>query len=297
MTNYIILGKSLPNINSSILKQFILFTYVENFPPIHKNFTHITDDVGWGCTIRCGQMMLYIILKQNLPNIDPPSLISYFNDSPQSILSIHNIVQKGNNLLNIKIGNYYGSHSLINVLSLIFNQTIHSSNLIILHYDSNIIKKDILDHLNQNKKIILCLSLKFGNNGLNTKHFAIIQNLLSHPNNYGFIGGENNSSYYFVGYNQNKFLYLDPHTINNYSPNPNIFFNNHKLKNFKQIHYSKLSESITFSYVLTNHDDLHDLLLLLQKNNEILHFINILDEKIYYKDLSLTSDESWEILN
>ena len=53
----------------------ILFSYKKNFEPIDD--TNITNDSGWGCMLRCGQMILYqgIQMLFNTKQID---LMKYY---------------------------------------------------------------------------------------------------------------------------------------------------------------------------------------------------------------------------
>ena len=95
----------------------IYFTYRTGFPSIGS----FTNDIGWGCMIRSGQMLLANTLllekfgrsfrlnssssnekKENYFNI-----ISLFLDSYDSPYSIQNIVTKGTRLYQKYIGEWY----------------------------------------------------------------------------------------------------------------------------------------------------------------------------------------------
>ena len=68
------------------------FTYRTGFPVIP--LTEITNDVGWGCMVRSGQMIMCQALCSNaLDN----SIVEYewFNDNYDSPFSLQNIVQIG----------------------------------------------------------------------------------------------------------------------------------------------------------------------------------------------------------
>ena len=68
--------------------EHILFSYKKNFHPIEKS--NITNDTGWGCMLRCGQMILYQGI-QMLIEEDKENLMSFFYDNEQSSFSLHNI--------------------------------------------------------------------------------------------------------------------------------------------------------------------------------------------------------------
>lgn len=293
MSNFVILGKGFNEIDKEIINKFILFTYIENFPGIkEKNITYF-DDVGWGCTIRAGQMMLYNCLRVHIKDIDKINLLRLFNDNENSIFSLHNIVKKGKELFDIKIGSWYGGNSFLKTLKDIFNERYNDIELMIV--DGDIVKKKIIGKIKK-KKILLCCSVKFGNNNLNINHLNILKKILSFDKNLGFIGGENKSSYYFVGFKDNKLLYLDPHDINTYKEDLDLKLEERIPNRLNEIDYKNIKETMTFCFYLENENKFNELVNILIEVNNIINIINITEEEIKYEDLKFKTEESWEIL-
>jgi hypothetical protein len=102
-------SKDRPGELEEFRKQFALliwFTYRKGFPRIgaHLSFagnspfaglTQFQSDSGWGCMLRCGQMILASAMLRAQTAADGPAepirerIISFFADSPECPFSIH----------------------------------------------------------------------------------------------------------------------------------------------------------------------------------------------------------------
>lgn len=94
------------------LGKVMLFTYGKNFPKIQnkKNKKTYTSDSGWGCMVRCGQMILfsgiYHLLKSNFDTKDAilytfPLFSNYPIKKENLHKYFHKMLNKYNNLTNI----------------------------------------------------------------------------------------------------------------------------------------------------------------------------------------------------
>ena len=133
-------------------KNISFFSYRKNIPKKLSN--GLDNDVGWGCMIRTGQMMLCQTLKQVFPENEHNKIISLFFDSPESDFSIHKISDCGANH-HVPVGTWFGSTSLGNTLKELVSKSYISSTMeIIMARDGVIYNNEIVDLLNQNKKNI-----------------------------------------------------------------------------------------------------------------------------------------------
>lgn len=101
------------------------FTYRKNFSPIGG--TGPTSDTGWGCMLRCGQMILgealvrrhlgrdWRWLRGQRPREEYRSILNAFIDKKDSYYSIHQIAQMGVGE-GKSIGQWYGPNTVAQVL-------------------------------------------------------------------------------------------------------------------------------------------------------------------------------------
>jgi cysteine protease ATG4 len=288
MENYHILGNKINDDNQkNILEQFFLFTYTENFPPIKGNYNNtFTNDIGWGCTIRSGQMLLYNFFYNLYKNNN--IVLELFNN-PESEFSLHNIVKNGD----IEIGKWYGNYSLSITIEKIFNNLFYNIKLNVIH-KTTIIKNNIYKQL-ENNELLLLIPFKMGiHNHINIDYIHILLSLLNYTNSLGFIGGKNTSSYYFIGHSDTHLLYLDPHDITEYDPN--IKDNQLKLNEIKKINFENISSELTFGFYIKNKKEFDNFINFLDKLNNKLYFINIIEKDIEYKNIDIEEDnDEWQL--
>uniref|UniRef100_A0A6G1S3M2 Cysteine protease n=1 Tax=Aceria tosichella TaxID=561515 RepID=A0A6G1S3M2_9ACAR len=110
------------------IKSKLWITYRRNFPPIDEN-TRYTTDRGFGCMIRCGQMVLAnALLYKNLgrdwrwsPNgldsnpIAYTKILKLFQDRQDCLYSIHRIIQTGQHE-GKTVGEWFGPNTIAQAL-------------------------------------------------------------------------------------------------------------------------------------------------------------------------------------
>jgi len=105
-------------------------TYRKNFPSLGESL--LTSDVGWGCTLRSGQMLVAEALSRHVlgrcwmrdpSQADPRmlSLLSQLSDSPSAPLSIHQLCAAGANH-GIQPGKWLGPWVLCKALGALFSR-------------------------------------------------------------------------------------------------------------------------------------------------------------------------------
>lgn len=218
----------------------IWFTYRKGFEPIAG--TGPTGDSGWGCMLRCGQMMLaQALVKRKLDpkwkwrpnemqNDNYYKILKCFADRKTSCFSIHQIaqmgVQEGKN-----IGEWFGPNTVAQVLKKL--TAFDNSTDVVIHVamDSTVCRNDIINLCRQNasnsdaknsilkssedewKPLVLIVPLRLGLNSINPTYFNSLKSCFTWEQSVGVIGGKPNHAYYFIGYtDSDSLVFLDPHT-------------------------------------------------------------------------------------
>ncbi|ELU16134.1 hypothetical protein CAPTEDRAFT_228011 [Capitella teleta] len=229
-----------PN-NSNILTTFdrfkrdfsskIWFTYRKDFPKLYGS--PLTSDVGWGCMLRTAQMIIAQALvmhylgrdwtihhtqqnrKETMLHRQIIRLFGDFpgNDSPFSIQALVRIgVDHGK-----RPGDWYGPASVAYVVRDAINQVpdfhpLLSQVCVYVAPDCTVYIQDVIDLCTQHwKAVVILVPVRLGGEALNPIYSQCVQSLLAHELCLGIIGGRPKHSLYFVGWQEEKLLYLDPH--------------------------------------------------------------------------------------
>lgn len=227
----------------------IWLTYRKNFPVIQNIDNNYNSDCGWGCMLRCGQMMLAQglichFLGRNWrwkKDINTRSLkkdeiqrkiIQWFGDSPSpdNPFSIHNLVFLGKQHGHCP-KDLYGPTFVAHLLKKAVDndsalaQTEELKELrMYVAKNCNIYLPDIVQTNKENcdniwKPLIILIPIYLcllGKSTLENK-YPFVKYILSQDNCIGLIAGRTNSHHalYVVGYQNNDIIYLDPHYLQN----------------------------------------------------------------------------------
>ncbi|ELV12252.1 Cysteine protease ATG4B, partial [Tupaia chinensis] len=176
------------------------FTYRKNFPAIGG--TGPTSDTGWGCMLRCGQMIFAQALVCRHLGRDwrwaqwtqqPDSYFNVLNafiDRKDSYYSIHQIAQMGVGE-GKSIGQWYGPNTVAQVLKKLAVFDTWSSLAVHIAMDNTVVTGEI---------------------NINEAYVETLKHCFMMPQSLGVIGGKPNSAHYFIGYVGDELIYLDPHT-------------------------------------------------------------------------------------
>ncbi|GAB6029015.1 hypothetical protein CHUAL_004803 [Chamberlinius hualienensis] len=212
----------------------IWFTYRREFPTLAGST--YTTDCGWGCMLRSGQMLLAqglichllgrawrwhteSIKEENIHR----KIVQWFADCPseRSHFSLHRLVSIGENC-GKKAGDWYGPASVAHILKQAMYEAAGKEPLlknlcIYVSQDCTVYKDDLLRHCKEvedgsgNAGVIILVPVRLGGEILNPVYFKCVRSILSYEYCIGIIGGKPRHSLYFVGWQDDKLIHLDPH--------------------------------------------------------------------------------------
>lgn len=209
-----------------------------------------TSDKGWGCMLRCGQMVLAQALlclhlgrdwRWKKESRDPEYLriVKLFEDRRTATYSIHQIalmgVSEGKN-----VGEWFGPNTVAQVLKKLSVYDKWSSLAIHVALDNTIVMDEVRKYFNlflprflfvflgalcrnnfeQNgvsdrrrwKPLLLVVPLRLGLSAINPVYVKGLKMCFTFRQSLGVIGGKPNHALYFIGHVGDQVVYLDPHT-------------------------------------------------------------------------------------
>ncbi|XP_071022003.1 cysteine protease ATG4B-like isoform X4 [Oncorhynchus clarkii lewisi] len=182
------------------------FTYRKNFSPIGG--TGPTSDTGWGCMLRCGQMILGEALVCRHLGRDwrwvrgqPQrgqyiSILNAFLDKKDSYYSLHQIERLCMPWLD------YGGAACAEPPGWIPKHNGCLEGACALAEEETALWKPL----------VLLIPLRLGLSDINKAYIETLKQCFQLPQSLGVIGGKPNSAHYFIGYVGEELIYLDPHT-------------------------------------------------------------------------------------
>ncbi|RMZ93065.1 cysteine protease ATG4A [Brachionus plicatilis] len=270
------------------------FTYRKGFSQINGNGPD--SDQGWGCMIRCGQMMLaetFIRLylgrefRWDLDSTGNPfywRILSYFKDEKLAPYSIQQIAMMGVGE-GIPVGKWFGPNAIAQVLNKLTTYEESNHLRFYIAMDNCIFIDEIYELMKTCNKCIKCklhkkgkceewspllliIPLRLGLNEFNQDYIEPLKRCLEIKYTVGLIGGKPNQAYYFYGYLDDELLYMDPHECQSYVPkfveemNDKSYHTNIMWK----LKFSQLDPSIALGFVCKHEEDFLELIDLMRKN-------------------------------
>ncbi|XP_066583131.1 cysteine protease ATG4B isoform X2 [Prorops nasuta] len=232
--------KELEAIRSDIMSKF-WFTYRKGFVPIGGCSSTFTSDKGWGCMLRCGQMVLgQALLRLHLgkdwrwmPDTRDSTylnILSRFEDKRAAPFSIHQIALTGASE-GKEVGQWFGPNTIAQVLKRLVVYDDWSSITIHVALDNTVIVNDILRQCrvdsattvevdgevplktpSQWKPLLLLIPLRLGLSEINPVYINGLKTSFQISQSLGVIGGKPNLALYFIGCVGEEVICLDPHT-------------------------------------------------------------------------------------
>lgn len=197
--------------------------------------------VGWGCTIRCAQMMFAQIIRKYQPKKSNQEIISLFLDNPSSPLSIHNICHLGTTLYSGMPGKYWNCLTAMLCLKDLYmnklsdnNKNVDSKPIGCFTFTNNMMSfeeitssqfgDEEIDVVPDNEdyrlsdikpvyiqpKLIFFIGV-FGGDEISSENFECMKEIFKLPSCMGMIAGVQTKAHYLIGTVGKDFMYLDPH--------------------------------------------------------------------------------------
>ena len=220
-SNAVLLGKEHHN-EQEFLDDFLTlawFTYRSGYPAAESG--SYTSDKGWGCMLRSGQMLLAnTLLKQHygrewrITSLTNDNMKEYacimakFIDSLTSPYSIQHIALEGKHF-DLPVGSWFGPNTISQIINRLCVELTVS-----VPIDSIVYISEIRSEFQKSGKgTLLLINLLLGIGKINPVYYESIFALFKLNSCMGIAGGRPNSSLYFVGYQDQKIIYLDPHCL------------------------------------------------------------------------------------
>ncbi|XP_039763761.1 cysteine protease ATG4B [Pararge aegeria] len=220
------------------ISSIIWCTYRKGFVPIGDE--GLTSDKGWGCMLRCGQMVLGVALVRVhlssdwvwTPETRDPTylkIVQRFEERKQAPYSIHQVALMGA-CEGKEVGQWFGPNTVAQVLKKLVVYDKWSSLVIHVALDNTVVKEDILKQCIVNNDrgdtsdcpdklvvpdwmpLLLIVPLRLGLSEINPVYLDGIKTCFKLPQSIGVIGGKPNQALYLIGCVGDEVIYLDPHT-------------------------------------------------------------------------------------
>jgi len=212
-------------------------TYRKDFPAIGGS--GMTSDQGWGCMLRCGQMVLAGALldiklgpdwrwEKGCKEEEYKEVIDRFRDIKSAQYSIHQISLMGESVDRKPVGTWFGPNTVAQVLRKLCKYD--PSNDIAVHVamDNTLVISEVKETCIQPSTVeggpsswqplLLFVSLRLGLSDINPVYIPGLKASLTLPQTLGVIGGRPNHALYFLGWVEDEVIYLDPHTTQPATP-------------------------------------------------------------------------------
>ena len=201
---------------------------------LEGNFEQVfSSDIGWGCMLRTAQSLIaQAFLFAHLGRewrLQPQRaswwqnytrVLSWFADTPEAPFSLHRMAQHGAQHHGKPIGEWYGPYTVATVLKDLVIAYPDCGLAIQVFSDGTVYKDQILhasladsnaSTQHWARPVLVLVVVRLGLSQLNPIYHPGIKACLALPCCVGIAGGRPDASLYFIGFENDYFLYLDPH--------------------------------------------------------------------------------------
>ncbi|XP_075037909.1 cysteine protease ATG4C [Mixophyes fleayi] len=189
-------------------------------------------------------------------------IISWFSDHPLADLGIHQLIKLGKSSGKFA-GDWYGPAVVSHLLRKAIEESVDPEMQGVSIYvaqDCTIYIGDVYDQQNNSdcdKAVLILVPVRLGGERTNTEYFEFVKGILSLEYCVGIIGGKPKQSYYFVGFQDDSLIYLDPHYCQSFV---DVSIKDFPLESFhcpspKKMPFKKMDPSCTIGFYCRNARD------------------------------------------
>ncbi|XP_041913966.1 cysteine protease ATG4C [Alosa sapidissima] len=156
------------------------------------------------------------------------TVVSWFGDGPAAQLGVHRLVELGRTS-GKRAGDWYGPGVVAHILRRAVDEATHPDLAAVSVYvaqDCTVYNADVIDShaprsggppklaggvVMDTRAVIILIPIRLGGEKINPDYFNFVKGILSLDYCMGIIGGKPKQAYYFVGFQDDSLIYMDPH--------------------------------------------------------------------------------------
>lgn len=271
------------NILRREVRSRLWFSYRKEFPPIGDS--GMTSDKGWGCMLRCGQMVVAECLQRLYLGRDfrwSPSeasdqyldILPLFADERSALFGVHQLSMVNSD--EKAIGSWIGPNGVAQAIKKMTNYDPDQRlNVQVAMNNVLVISEIIASSCTEGpwKPLLLFVPVRLGINDINPMYFSSLKACFELEQCAGVIGGRPNHALFYLGYTCDDLICLDPHETQFASPvgsksceEEEEADSTYHTEQFYRWHMDELDPSIALCFFCPSEASFHQLIKKVREN-------------------------------